>query len=158
MTNGPISSTAWYQESYVWMVIAIPATAVVVCAVLLTAAIVSHDGVVVDDYYKQGLQINRTLARDDRATVLGLAATLDWSPEAGTVTVAIAGQGAFFPPDALTMDVVHPTRAGSDHQITLTRTPDGRYFGVLPRLARGLYHVEVAADDWRVITEIDARD
>ena len=44
----------WYQEGYVWLVIAIPGLAVVMGVVLITLASTSFDGLVADDYYKKG--------------------------------------------------------------------------------------------------------
>ena len=48
----------------VWMIIMIPFSAVVMGGVMLTLAVSSDDGLVTDDYYRKGLQINRTLERD----------------------------------------------------------------------------------------------
>ena len=44
-----------------------PAVAVVCGAVMLWLAITSYDGLVSDDYYKEGLAINQVLRRDKRA-------------------------------------------------------------------------------------------
>ena len=44
------------------MVLAIPASAVVAGAVILVLANTTWDGLVADDYYQQGMQINRSPA------------------------------------------------------------------------------------------------
>ncbi len=64
----------WKREPLVWMLIAIPFSAVIMGVVMITLAIQSWSGLVVDDYYKKGKQINRVLARDKFAYELGLAA------------------------------------------------------------------------------------
>ena len=64
----------WKREPLVWMLIAIPLSAVIMGVVMITLAIQSYSGLVVDDYYKKGKQINRVLARDKFAYELGLAA------------------------------------------------------------------------------------
>ena len=53
----------WYREPWPWLLMAGPL--VVVAASLASAwiAVKSDDGVVADDYYKQGLAINRKLPR-----------------------------------------------------------------------------------------------
>ena len=67
----------WYQEPLVWMLIAIPGSAVVMGAVMLTLATSTYDGLVADDYYKRGLQINRSIAREKHAASHGIAAKQD---------------------------------------------------------------------------------
>ena len=69
-TEGKASN--WKQEPLVWLLIAIPAAAVIMGIVMLTLAIKSYSGLVIDDYYKHGKQINRVLARDRFAHELGL--------------------------------------------------------------------------------------
>jgi hypothetical protein len=60
-----------------WLVIAFPLTAVIVGFVSLALAIRSDDGMVEDDYYKQGMTINRMLDRDKAAAAEGLTATVE---------------------------------------------------------------------------------
>ena len=77
MSNAESEHRPWTREPLVWLLIGIPATAVVVMGmIMLTVAIQTWSGLVVDDYYKKGKQINRVLARDKFAYELGLAARL----------------------------------------------------------------------------------
>jgi len=65
MTNTPQQSTqppAWWRFGHVWLVIAGPALVVVASFITLYLAISRPDPVVDDDYYRKGLEINRTLA------------------------------------------------------------------------------------------------
>ena len=57
----------WYKDRWPWILIAGPATVVVAGFITLWMAVVSDDGLVTDDYYKQGLAINQTLARANDA-------------------------------------------------------------------------------------------
>ena len=66
----------WMREPLVWLLIAIPSSAVIMGVVMITLALQSWSGLVVDDYYRKGKQINRVLARDRLAYELGLAAGL----------------------------------------------------------------------------------
>jgi uncharacterized protein len=52
----------WWQQPYLWLVLSGPL--LVVIASLITAAIAAKlaDPVVAEDYYKQGININKTLA------------------------------------------------------------------------------------------------
>ena len=61
-TSGP-----WWAYSLVWMVIAGPAVVVVASFITLWLAIRTPDPVVADDYYRRGIEINKTLAARDRS-------------------------------------------------------------------------------------------
>jgi hypothetical protein len=57
-------SGPWWKYPLVWMVIAGPAAVVVAGFVTLWLAIRTPDPVVTGDYYRRGIEINQTLARD----------------------------------------------------------------------------------------------
>ena len=57
------ASRAWYREPLVWLLISFPLTAVIAGFFTLYLAIISSDGLVVDDYYHRGKEINKSLAR-----------------------------------------------------------------------------------------------
>jgi hypothetical protein len=56
------AATPWWHFGHVWLVIAGPAVVVVAAFVTLWLAIKIPDPVVADDYYKRGMEINKTLA------------------------------------------------------------------------------------------------
>ena len=78
------NSTPWHKEHYVWLIIFFPLLAVVGGIITFILAINSNDGLVVDDYYKQGLEINRTLERDQNAANYELDADIQFMPEMNT--------------------------------------------------------------------------
>lgn len=55
------ASAPWWKFGHVWMVIAGPAIVVVAGFVTLYLAVRTPDPVVADDYYRQGIEINKTL-------------------------------------------------------------------------------------------------
>ena len=57
----------WYREPWPWILMAGPAVVVVAGFFTLWLAVSTSDGLVVEDYYKQGLAINRVFAREDAA-------------------------------------------------------------------------------------------
>src|SRR5690606_32563701 len=63
--------TPWWRQLWPWFLISLPACAVIASLVTLWLAMDSADSLVVDDYYREGRAINRTIARDARATELG---------------------------------------------------------------------------------------
>ena len=97
----------WYREPWVWFVAALPAVAVAASFAALGFAIATDDGVVAEDYYKQGLAVNQVLRREARARELRLEATARFSGE--RVEVALPGAQARFP--QLRLRLIHPTRS-----------------------------------------------
>lgn len=52
----------WWQFGHVWLVISGPAVVVVASFVTLYLAAVGKDPVLDEDYYRKGLELNKTLA------------------------------------------------------------------------------------------------
>jgi len=144
MNPNRVRAQPWYREPWPWILMAGPAAVVVASMVTLWLAVRSDDGLVVDDYYKQGLAINRTLARSDAAEHLGISAEIYLAD--GSVRVLVSGAHS----GALTLRLVHPTRAGMDQRLTLTMVRPGVYEGKMPPLPAGRWHVVLGQDDWRL--------
>ena len=64
MSQLPNSNQAkpWWKYGHVWLVIAGPAMVVVASFITLYLAVTRPDPVLDEDYYRKGMQINRTLA------------------------------------------------------------------------------------------------
>ena len=141
----------WYKQFWPWFLIALPAAAVVAGLYTLHLAIVTKDGLVVDDYYKEGLAINKTLNRDRRAQALGVAAVFRFDPAQGRVTLYLDGSAASRP-DFLTLRLVHPTREGYDQKLRLEREGERTYAASLQLRIRGNWHLLVTPpdDSWRI--------
>lgn len=54
----------WWMHGLVWLVIAGPVVVIVAGLITVWIAVRSPDPVVAEDYYRRGLEINKTLARD----------------------------------------------------------------------------------------------
>lgn len=57
-----VSQPAWWRFGHVWLVISGPAIVVVASFITLYLAVVGMDPVLDEDYYRKGLEINRTLS------------------------------------------------------------------------------------------------
>ena len=66
----------WYRHPWPWILMAGPAVVVVAGIITAWIAVSTHDGLVADDYYKQGLAVNQKLARNDTAARMQLEARL----------------------------------------------------------------------------------
>ncbi|MCX7171291.1 MAG: FixH family protein [Proteobacteria bacterium] len=145
-TTPDLPTLPWYRHRWPWILMSGPALVVVASFVTLWLAITSSDGLVTEDYYKQGLAINQTLALNERAQKLDLEAGVSLKLDSISVRIG-SRQPGFMPPPQLRVTVSHPTRAGLDQSQLLTLA-DGRYTGKF-RLP--------AAGHWVVLLEDDAR-
>ncbi len=142
----------WYRQPLVWMLIAIPASSVVVGMTMLWLAAASYDGLVVDDYYKRGLEINRDLERDRSAERLGLSAEIALDARSGGVQVRIASEDAKVAlPDRVMLQLLHPTRSGMDQRVELRLQGEGLYRGTAERLGSGRWHLQLETEQWRIV-------
>lgn len=140
----------WYQEPWPWILMAGPAIVIVAGVITTWLAVSSNDGLVADDYYKQGLAVNQQLARDHKASELGVSAEVLW---AGTqVRVMLGGTAA---PEAasLRLRLTHPTRSGEDQVVQLKPEGKGMYggqLGQLPASGRWNLMLEDETASWRL--------
>lgn len=152
MPTTQVNVLPWYREPWPWLLMAGPVAVILAGAITVWLAISSSDGLVVDDYYRQGLAINQTLQRDALALQRGYRGEVQFDGRARTVTLKLAAAEGALRPDALTLRIVHPTRAGQDRLLLLHRTGDGTYQGiggVLPEGRRRLVLAD-AGGTWRL--------
>lgn len=142
-------SRPWYREPFMWMVVLVPLSSVLAGILMIYLAISSFDGMVVDDYYKYGKEINRNLARDQTAARFGLSAELEY--KADKVHVRLSTKTNLPLPDSLRLGFYHATRAGQDQVINLVRTPEGVYFGLARPFAPGRWNVQLETESWRLM-------
>jgi hypothetical protein len=142
----------WHREPWPWALIAGPAAVIVAGGITIWLAVSSNDGLVADDYYRRGLAINQVLIRDRVAATLGMRATVT-EDASGALRVSLAGGNA--PPPALRLRLVHPTRAGDDRTLALSRAGHGVYRAEPAPLPAGRRRVilEDEAGTWRLSGE-----
>lgn len=150
-------ATPWYRHPWPWLLMSGPAIVVVAGFYTLFLAVQSNDGLVAEDYYKQGLAIDRVIAKEERAARLGLAASLRYDGDRDVVRVTL--RPAQIAPPALALRVVHPTRAGEDRLVQLRNVSPGVYEGALadPPIAARELVLEDAAGTWRLAGAWQAR-
>ena len=144
------SSRSWLREPWPWLLMSGPAA--VVIAGLFTAflAVRSADGVVAEDYYKQGLAVNRTIEKGARARLLGVDARVAFDPVRDEASVTLSSHAPA--PERVRLTLIHPTRSGVDQTAVLVRAGDGRYVGHADTSGASswLIALEDEAGSWRV--------
>lgn len=136
----------WYLEPWPWILMALPGTVVVGGLIAMVIAFAGADSLVADDYYKQGIGINKTLAREARARALGIVGEIRFEP--GAVRASLAASVVL--PPTIRLTLAHPTRASDDRFVLLARTAPGEYAAPLAELPAGRWDVVLETADWRL--------
>jgi len=139
----------WKREPWVWMLIAIPFSAVIMGVVIITLAIQSWSGLVVDDYYKKGKQINRVLARDKFAYELGLAAGFKIEND-GSIEIRFDPEVQFIPGDKIVLELVHATMPGLDQRLIMKKIDTHLLDGEISLPGKGRWNLFLQTGDWRL--------
>ncbi|GGY03417.1 FixH family protein [Paludibacterium paludis] len=141
----------WYRHRWPWLLMIGPLASIAVGAAFLRAAIVTDDGLVVDDYYKRGKEINMELKRDHMADSLKIAGHAEFSADMRSVRVEVSAEKPL--PDTLSLSLVHPTQDDYDIISVLTRVDGNVYQGVLAPITHPARHWYVLLEDpaktWR---------
>ncbi|MBF0256044.1 MAG: FixH family protein [Gammaproteobacteria bacterium] len=141
----------WYKQFWPWFIISIPGTAVVASMFLINSAIQTADGLVSDDYYKEGLAINQDLSKTRFAQTLGLRAVVLFDPDTRELRANLSGK-LTSPPPLLELQLVHPTVKGLDEKILMTLAGDGLYLSRLPEIPKASWRVSLAPSnsEWKL--------
>jgi hypothetical protein len=146
----------WYKERWPWFLMAGPGIVIVAGFITLWLAVVSNDGLVTDDYYKQGLAVNQSLQRDQQAGSLGLHG--DVMRSGAGLRLLLRADGDVELPSEIILKLAHPTRAGQDQLVKMTMEGQGFYSGKLAAEVSGrwLVSIEDPAAKWRLQGEWQA--
>ena len=139
----------WHREPYVWLLIVFPAVAVIGGLTTVWLAVRSNDGLVVDDYYIKGLEINQDLQRDENADEQNIKVVLDIDHTENKMVIDISGNEIFIPPESIKVSFIHATRKGFDQTYLVSVNKEGLYTIMINDLARGKWNILLEADNWR---------
>lgn len=140
----------WYREPWPWILFGIPLATLVAGIVMYFIALRTNDGLVVGDYYKQGLAINRTLARDDLARAMGLSATVQITRT--HIVVDLKAHDGVRLPEQILFSLAHATQPQLDMRVMLQGAA-GKFQGELPSVPNnGRWHMVLEDQhlQWRI--------
>ncbi|MBC3884871.1 FixH family protein [Undibacterium griseum] len=155
----PKKADKWYKEPWLILVVGGPLT--VVCASIFTGiiALTGADKVITEDYYKQGLMINKDIQRDAKARAQHLSAQVSLDASRNKVLVHLEGNGTL--PDSLQMSLANAAKGAATVDEIIRRLPlkqiaPGRYEGDLKIISSissssvKLFHIKLETTDWRL--------
>ena len=138
-------SKPWHKYPLVWMMIAIPFSAVIMGVVLIWLAIDTDDGLVADDYYKLGLEINRVIKRDRKAVELGLSAVIKFDISSRMIRLEFDKGLLETFPKSLPLHLQHATRENSDITVLLDHGIGNQYIGhVKQAITEGVWYFVIS--------------
>jgi hypothetical protein len=122
----------WYRQFWPWLLIMLPGTAVIGGLITIFLAVSDADGLVKDNYYKEGLAIKKNLDKEIRAREMGLQAQVHFETEQHRLEVSLNGASGPFDLPYIDVQLFHPTRKGHDLLVRL------------PAVARGVFALSQA--------------
>ncbi|MBC3930084.1 FixH family protein [Undibacterium curvum] len=152
-------SDKWHKEP--WLLLVVGGPLIVVAASIFTGyvAFSGADKVVAEDYYKQGLMINKDIQRDAKARELHLSANLSLHAAQSLIRVEVTGAGEL--PEQIQMSLANASPNAAKvteivHRIPLIRVAPGVYEGELKQTSNisdssvKLFHIKLETTDWRL--------
>lgn len=153
--NTDSEAKPWYKHFWPCFLIGILSLSICGSLVMVYVAIQNADGLVKDDYYKDGLAINQVLVHDKMASDLQLQAEVRITNK-NDISVTLFHEKDFVLPKSLSLDFIFPTRDNRDQTITLKKTNDNNYQGSAGKSLDGHWYLELKPDaaSWRLTGEI----
>ena len=150
MTHEP---QPWYRQFWPWLLISLPASAVIGGIATIIIAVQSPNALVVDDYYKEGLAINEQKDRLASAEAIGLEGLARSYENRIHITLS---SDTPVEDDTLILYIAHSTRAELDREVALQRMADGSYSSDFDELLPGNSYLRLRPPDhvWEIRSRI----
>ena len=141
----------WYRQPWPWLLMLMPAVAVIGGILTAYLALSTNHALVVDEYWREGKAINRSLAKEAHAQALGLNLHLRPTAEGLQLTVDAGGR-PWSSQAPVRVQWIHPTLAGRDVQALAQPVGAGEYLArdfKWPEEGRWQVMIEDADGAWR---------
>ena len=144
-----MKSESWYRNPWVWLIIALPMSAVIGGIATIVITSMNQPDMVVDDYYKKGKAINQELTLYDNAKKLGISLELKVNEHRIEIKSPVNYT-------ALKVKVVHSTLSNQDFDLVLTPNATGTLSSSVENIMPGKWQVIVMPMDssWKVRKDI----
>lgn len=143
-TAMPEDQSPWYKQFWPWLLISLPASAVIGGIATIIIAVNSPNALVADDYYKQGLAINQQTERLRIASELGLEGLLRGDDT--YLQLELKADDLQLPVH-LKLELSHATREELDRNFTLERIGTSIYRIPYEPLQAGNWYIRLLPED-----------
>ncbi len=152
--HNSITYPPWYQQFWPWFLIALPATAVIGSLFTVWIAFQQGTGLVKDNYYREGLNINAELEKQSIANAANITARLQFLDEDSKILLLLQSEMPL--PEQLQLLLISPADSAKDRMFNLqTKTP-GLYQTNLNEALHGNYYLQLSPSDNRWIIKGEA--
>ncbi|NVJ65328.1 MAG: FixH family protein [Gammaproteobacteria bacterium] len=117
----------WYKQFWPWFLISIPLASIIGGISMIVISIDGADTLVKEDYYKEGLAINKQFDKIEQAKKMGIQATL--SLQVNKLSLQLQSKEVIS--DNLSLLFSHATIESKDFELKLQQTATGNYFALL---------------------------
>lgn len=124
MSNTTVDEGPWYKQFWLWFILVPLFVVMILGFTLLYVSIVTSDGVVVDNYYRDGKGYAVRYEEDAFARAANLAADVAWS--GSDIKLQLSGDLSPLP-DTLELIVIFPTAQKYDEYVVLKHRGLGQY-------------------------------
>lgn len=151
MSDSQTNVVSWYRQFWPWYLIGLLLLGVAGTSVLIVSAVEHPDPLVVDNYYKEGLAINRTLDQQKAAETMGLQAQAHYDANDGVLSVRLSAKQNITA-SSLNLIFVHATLANRDYTVKLVKQSVDVYRAQLKLLKPGNWDLMLEPEDkvWRL--------
>jgi hypothetical protein len=141
----------WFKQFWPWVLIALPGTVVIASIITAVIAFNGADTLVADDYYKEGLTINKTFDDLKLAKTLAIKAQLNLNPD--HISLQIQSNNMLNNKELL-LRFKHPLDNNLDTVLHLQQQADGSYQAPAITLIPGKWYISLQSlntdSPWRV--------
>ncbi|MGB0733483.1 MAG: FixH family protein [Pontibacterium sp.] len=148
----------WYKQPWLWFILA-PLIAVFIYGTsFLYLSIITHDGVVKEDYFKIAKAFHLDPTRVKNTEALGLKGEMQFDFVTGDIRLALQGEPSAMP-DTLYLDIIHPAHRKYDRALNLRKITDGQYVASLTSPIVGIRYLaltpRVTDAEWALHAKIN---
>lgn len=141
----------WYRQFWPWFLIALPGSVVIAGLATIYIAFYGADTLVNDNYYRDGLAINRNLEQDQLALQMGLVADVRLDTTTGELFISM--NGAEVHNTQLVLQLLHPVDKKRDKDLVMILTAPNQYRVDLDTKLSDRYYLRLLPlpeRDWRL--------
>lgn len=129
----------WYKQVWPWAIISVPILTVFAGVATYFIAANQPHSMVKDNYFKEGLAINQSIEKQNRAKAMNLVAVLELDKSADLLTVKLSSSDKL--PNKIEVLFSHPTQSKSDKLVKLEAISESEFVGQLPQLKPAYWYV-----------------
>lgn len=153
MSSAVVQTSPWYKQFWPWFIISIPLSSVLVAVIQIYAAVNSSNDLVKEEYYKEGLAINKVITERQSAKELGILATLRLDNVSGELLLTTENVTA----PTLNAVFAHAAVSEKDFTVVFTQVQPNEYRAQLEKPLSGIWNVYLeSTNTWQLSGRINA--